>query len=131
MSQRQLFTDRFTAWKQFHAKNPHVYMAFKRLALTAFGQGRKVGARMIGERIRWDFEIEVEAEDGFKLNDHYWPYYSRLLAGSDHRFESFFVFKDKNFDTTIAEIVNYHNSLGSVCYSTKPIEADKESQPVE
>ena len=104
-------TNRFDAWKAFHRDNPAVFGLFRRFAMEALNKGRRrLGARMIGERIRWHTGVETIGDE-FKINDHFWPYYSRLLAGLDDRFKTFFTFKDDRFDATRAEIVAYHRSL--------------------
>ncbi len=101
---------RFAAWQEFHRENPLVFAKFRQFAIQAYLQGSKQGARSIGERIRWDVEVETRGGE-FKVNDHHWPYYARLLAGLDERFKEFFVFKDKHFDTTTEAIVRFHKGI--------------------
>lgn len=60
---------------------------------------------MIGERIRWFTSVETNATD-YRLNDHYWPYYARLLMGTDESFAGFFETRDRSFDATVDEIVD-------------------------
>lgn len=108
MTQKSLFNQsRFDSWKTFHKDNPAVFRLFHRFALEALQAGEKVGARMIGERIRWRTQIETTT-DSPKINDHHWPYYSRLLMAVDSRFEGFFVIKDQRFDANVNEIVEAH-----------------------
>jgi hypothetical protein len=109
VNQKTLFANqqRFEAWKAFHQDNPQVFSLFHRFALEALQAGEKVGARMIGERIRWKTQIETTTESP-KINDHHWPYYSRLLMDIDKRFEGFFVVKDQRFDADVSEIVRVH-----------------------
>jgi hypothetical protein len=101
---------RYEKWCLFHRENRHVFELFRRFATEALESGRKVGARMITERLRWHSAIETNAKD-FKINDHHSPYYARLLTGLDPRFEGFFTFKDSKFDSSIEEVVGYHRSL--------------------
>lgn len=90
---------RFGRWLAFHRANPGVWRLFKRFAMEALNSGRNhFGGRLIGERIRWYTRIETTGED-YKVNDHYWPYYTRLLMLTDNRFEHIFERRDKNFDT--------------------------------
>ena len=102
---------RFEKWKKFHKENPAVFQLFTRFAIQAYDAGRDhFGAHAIGERIRWFTAVETRGHD-YKLNDHHLPYYARLLAGTDERFEEFFEFRDAKFDSCVEEIVEYHNSL--------------------
>ena len=115
MSQLSFFADqkRFAAWKTFHAENPNVWTLFKRFAYEALHSGRpRFSARMIGERIRWYTAVETN-DPVYKINDHHWPYYARLIAGLDSRFETFFSFKPQRFDTSVEEICQFHMSLKS------------------
>lgn len=87
MSPRTLFDDAvdsklWRAFREFHAKNPHVYEMFERFALEAVETGRaRIGARMIWNRMRWycRFETTDKRAGRFKLNDHHSPYYARLF----------------------------------------------------
>lgn len=67
-------------FERFHAENPQVFAALRDLALRAKARGAKVGVRLLWERLRWELEVEVRrTEDGPRLNDHYPPFYARLL----------------------------------------------------
>lgn len=81
---------------EFHAANPQVFDLFRSLAVKALESGGRVGARCIGERIRWEYAVEVSgrAEGSPKFNDHLWPRYARLLAATDGRFTNFFETRD-------------------------------------
>lgn len=102
MIQRTLgFTDtrtRFQHWLDFHRDNPHVYELFERFAVEAFSKGKKVGARNIWEKIRWELAIETNSED-WKLNDHFVPYESRLAMLRNPQLAGFFERRDARFDT--------------------------------
>lgn len=80
-------------FREFHAANPQVFALFTRLAVEALEAGQRVGARNIGERMRWHYRVEVKGGHKPKLNDHHWPRYARLLAQIDRRFEGFFEFR--------------------------------------
>jgi len=100
--------DRFAAWREFHHANPHVFELFERFANEARKSGRKrFGARMIGERIRWYSQIETSGSD-FKINDHCWPYYARLLMAIDDSFRGFFMTKEVSFDANDKMILGAH-----------------------
>lgn len=63
---------------EFHAANPHVYEEFARFTREAIAAGRKrIGAKLIFERLRWHTEIETRGED-FKVNNNYSAFYARL-----------------------------------------------------
>lgn len=90
---------RFADFCEFHKANPQVFTLFRQFAESALlsGNRRRFGARMIGERIRWYTAVETTDQE-FKINDHHWPYYARLLMLSDPRFEGFFERRDAQFD---------------------------------
>ena len=74
----------------FHNENPHIYDLFKKFARQAQTNGRSYfGARSIGERIRWYVNVET-TDPEFKINDHFWPFYVRLLIQEDPSFATFF-----------------------------------------
>ena len=107
---------RFDQWKQFHGKNLSVWRLFRSFALEAHRAGRtQLSARLIGERIRWFCTIETTDQE-FKVNDHHWPYYARLLAGTEQRFQGFFTFKDAKFDATTEDIVAAHREATAKAY---------------
>ena len=90
---------RFGKWLAFHRANPEVWRLFRRFAGEALSAGReRFGARMIGERIRWFTSIETAGCE-YKVNDHFWPYYARLLMLTDERFAEVFERRDAHFDT--------------------------------
>lgn len=91
MSQYSLFerpsAERF---EKFHAEHPEVYAKLVQLARDARSSGlRHYGMRALWERMRWHFQVENRDED-FKLNDHYPPYYSRLIMQREKDLEGFF-----------------------------------------
>ena len=88
---------RFAKWLKFHRNHPRVWNLFYHYAKEAKLAGRKkFSARMIWERMRWYCEIESKEE--YKLNDHYPPYYARLLMLWCEEFEGFFSIRDAKFD---------------------------------
>lgn len=98
MHQPTLFkTTRFERWAEFHRANPAVWEAFLRRTREAWASGRKVGARCVWERMRWELDIEVQSED-FKLNDHLVPYFARLVMLRYPELDGYFERRDANFD---------------------------------
>lgn len=100
-------TSRYHRWKDFHNNNPQVYDLFVRFARQARDRERRqrFGARMIWERLRWYTQIETNDATAFKLNDHYPPYYARLLM-LEHPddFAEFFELRDSRFDVTLDQM---------------------------
>ena len=65
-------------FQAYDKRNPQVYQRFKQLALVLQAKGRKrVGAKLIMERIRWD--TVVSGDDSFKINNNYTSRYVRKL----------------------------------------------------
>ena len=79
------------AWAAYHKKFPMVYKLFARFTRQAIRAGRKrFGARLIWERMRWYTLIEARDLSGYKLNDHYPPYYARLCMRDNPRYRGLF-----------------------------------------
>jgi hypothetical protein len=51
---------------------------FEELAVAAARRGRKFGAKLLAERIRWEMRIERIDED-YKINNNYVAYVAREL----------------------------------------------------
>jgi hypothetical protein len=74
-------------FEKFDRANPQIWKLFERFCADVIESGRrKLGARVIIERIRWEVYIVTKSEDDFKINDHHTPYYSRkwLKTHPDH-----------------------------------------------
>lgn len=67
-------------FEQYHAAHPEVFARLVELARFAKARGKKVGIRLLWERLRWEFFIERDAGDEYKLNDHLHSRYARLIA---------------------------------------------------
>ena len=80
--------ERFEA---FDAANPRVYDLFERFALEAIRRGkRKLGGRLIIERIRWEYAISTDSDDGFKINGNHAPFYVRKFIRQYPGYRSMF-----------------------------------------
>lgn len=100
---------RFDRWCEFHRDNPDIFRLFVQFAKQAKAAGReRYGAHAIGERIRWHVMVETRSADGFKVNDHHWPYYSRLAMLTEPDLVGVFERRDAQFDATDAEILAAH-----------------------
>lgn len=79
------------AFLEFHRANPHVFERFVHYTREAFRAGRPhFGARMIGERLRWYYSVEVQQTDEYRFNNNHWAYYARLCMLRYPEFEGFF-----------------------------------------
>jgi len=107
MRQSTFLRERYDRFKAFHKANPQVYVLFVRFAEMARTKGRRprFGARMIGERIRWYTAVETTSTDDYKINDHFWPYYARLLMLTRPEFDGFFERRDARFDIDDATLL--------------------------
>ena len=73
--------------------NAQIWKRFKLYAYEKLTRGRRVGARAIFERIRWDDSDFGKGPDGFKVNNLYTKYYAMLLTETDPAFDGFFNFR--------------------------------------
>jgi len=77
----------------FHAKNPHVYELFERYTFDVIRLGiKKIGAKMIMERLRWEIMFETTDVD-FKINNTLTAYYARHFVSKNPDFKYIFNFK--------------------------------------
>jgi hypothetical protein len=106
---------RFEAWKQFHAQNPKVFVLFLSYAQQAFSAGmQRIGARLIGERIRWHSQVETRSCDGFMVNNNFWPYYARLAMLVDQNLANAFERRDAHFDASDEQILSAYQQADQV-----------------
>ena len=100
---------RFEAWVEFHRANPAVFDIFLEFSRRARARGvKRLGARLIGERIRWHIAVETTDHE-FKLNNNHLPYYSRLAMLVSPELEGVFSRRDTHFDATDDEILAAHS----------------------
>lgn len=65
-------------FEAYHFANPNIYERFKDLAFIAAAKGRKrIGAKLIMERLRWD--TMIEGKDDYKINNNYTSRYVRMF----------------------------------------------------
>jgi hypothetical protein len=76
----------------YHRSNPELWKAFERFALEAANRGKRIGAKAIMERVRW--EAEIERGDEFKVCNSYTAYYARIFAAKHPRFSELFEFRN-------------------------------------
>lgn len=97
MRQADLFVMGPSIYKNFlhfHVKYPQVFLLFEKFALQLIQAGHvKLGAKMIMERIRWEIQTGSKDADGFKINNNYTAYYSRLFIKNHPEYKDFFEFR--------------------------------------
>ena len=71
--------------------NPEIWRMFERYTLDAIGANRKLGAKAIMERVRWEAEIERNQE--FKVSNNWTAYYARTFAMKHPAYRNYFDFK--------------------------------------
>lgn len=88
----------------FHAANPHVYHALRRLAINMVRRGQhKIGVKMLFEVLRWQHAMTThDAASAFKLNNNYAPFYARLLMDNEPELNG--VFETRTQTYQLAEI---------------------------
>ena len=89
------------AFEEFHTLNPHIYRNLRFLALMAVKSGKKkLGMRLLWERLRWEYYVTTITDgDTYKLNDHFVPYYARMLMEKEPRLAGVFETREmKNED---------------------------------
>ena len=101
MLQRGLFDrdPRILAFERFHRLNPHVYGLFVRFANQAKSRRPRFSARTILHRIRWETMVETDDPAGFKINDHWSPFYVRMIEKDHPEFAGFFEKRGAAADT--------------------------------
>lgn len=62
---------------EYHMERQHIWKEFEKFALKVVSAGKKIGAKAIVERIRWEVEIEQCGE--FKVSNSYTAYYARIF----------------------------------------------------
>lgn len=74
----------------FHAANPGVYEALRRLALDMRRRGvPQYGMKGLFEILRWQYAMQTRGEP-YKLNNNYTAYYARLLMKQEPDLKNFF-----------------------------------------
>ncbi len=86
-------------FEAFHAENPDVYQLFERFTFEAIQAGRKrFSARTVLHRIRWYTSVETRDPQGFKINDHWSPFYARMFHERYPAYAGFFELRESVAD---------------------------------
>lgn len=98
---KQLREEMFLA---FHRDNPCVYRELVRRARWAAQRGAKrLGIRMLWEVLRWDVTFQtVRLEGEPKLNDHWPPFYARLIQAQEPDLAGLFETRGRGTDGEVA-----------------------------
>lgn len=83
-------------FEDFHLTHPQVYLLFEKFALALINKGhKKLGAKMIVERIRWEitFEHQVNDSEGFKINNDFVAHYARMFIKNHPTYKDYFEFR--------------------------------------
>lgn len=84
--------ERFEA---FHAANPHIYRHLEQMALGLRQIGvKRSGIKLLVERLRWDYMIQTQGAEPFKISNDFTSRYARLLMERNPALEGFFVTKE-------------------------------------
>ena len=72
-------------FEEFHEENPHIYKAFKKIALKAIENGtRKWSPYAICHIIRWNKDIKIKKKGGedknWKINNNFIQRYGMLFS---------------------------------------------------
>lgn len=84
---------------EYHDARPWIWKQFYRFAAEllpiAQQKGRKFGAKLIMERVRWEHEFSNEkiSDDEFTICNDFTALYARLLAWKVQAFQNVFEFK--------------------------------------
>lgn len=73
--------DELTAEKflDYHERNPGIWKAFERYALQAARSGKRIGAKAVAERVRWEEVVENKGSEDFKFGNSFVAYYARIF----------------------------------------------------
>lgn len=93
-----LANSRFKRFVKFHTANPHIFECLKRMALALKQAGyKRWGMRNLWEKLRYDLAIEASrGMEVYKLNDHFPPFYARLLMRDVPELKGFFEIRGIN-----------------------------------
>jgi hypothetical protein len=79
----------------FHAANPHVYEALVGLArkFRAKNRSAQTGISMLYEVLRWEYYLNTDSQDEYKLCNSYRAFYARLIMQNESDLEGIFNLK--------------------------------------
>lgn len=88
-------------FEHYHRTNPRIYDYLVNFAFQARNAGKtKTSITLLVNRVRWYVDVETQGDD-FKINDHYGPYYARLLMAEYPGLEGLFNLRASEADDWI------------------------------
>jgi hypothetical protein len=66
------------AFAEFHKANPEVFKLFDSFCWEILRARKKISAKLIINRIRWEIYMTTEGDDKYKINDAFSCWYARL-----------------------------------------------------
>lgn len=79
----------------FHLKHPRVYTLYDRFAKELISQGhKKLGSKMIIERIRWEYWTGSHDEYNFKINNDFTAWYAREFIKHNPQYAEYFELRE-------------------------------------
>lgn len=86
---------------EFHRLNPKVYDLLVFYARQARDAGRRrVGIELLWNRMRWDFMVQTERTDEFKLNQNLKAWYARRILQLEPDLEGIFELRRRRGEET-------------------------------
>jgi hypothetical protein len=93
------YRKRYAAFMAFDANHPEVWERFVSMAKQVRDTGaKKYSARTIIEVMRWHYTVNERRDGGFKINDHYSPFYVRKLIDVHPIYRNFFELRGEDDD---------------------------------
>lgn len=76
---------------EFDAEHPQIWHKFVYFTFQLIDAGRRQhSARDVIHRIRWDTALRADDGSGFRINDHWSPYYARKFHRQFPQYSKFF-----------------------------------------
>lgn len=86
-------------FQKYHQENPKIYEEFKNITNRAVIKGFKhFSAEAIFNIIRWEMSITAKDYDGFKINNNYKAFYSRMFMKEYPKYDGFFRLRKSKAD---------------------------------
>lgn len=92
------------AFWQFHSDNPLVYERLVKHARNWQRNHEHCSINLLFERVRWDFGMDTNTVDGFKLNNNYRAFYARLIEEKEPGMKSLFRFRQQRIQCSFGPL---------------------------
>lgn len=80
-------SSQYLSFLRFHEEHPQVYRLFEQFARQLLEKGwKRIGSKMVIERIRWEVATASKDADGYKINNNYTCYYSRMFMQNNPQY---------------------------------------------